>query len=305
MSPFSGIPRIPAALGESQVFDALAAAGAVIIEQAVPSLEAQAAAFELEAFLRRTPFGEGAFYGVTTRRCGALVKKSPAIAAWALHDLVLGVVERVLRPSCECIQLNATQAVRIEQGEKAQFLHRDEDLFPVSKFLNPRFELLVNAIWSIGPFTEENGATRLIPGSNAWPLDRTPSVGEAAPAVMSPGDVLLFLGSTLHGGGANRSGPARTGAILSYSVGWLRQTENFMLSVPWQDARVLPERLQRLLGYQVHRPSLGWVEGIDPLEWLSAGQPDVGAAKDLLTDEQLGMVAEALAEPEQFAAYTN
>jgi ectoine hydroxylase-related dioxygenase (phytanoyl-CoA dioxygenase family) len=305
MSSHNEIPRLPASAGVEAVYQALDAAGAVIVEQAASSFDAQAAAFEIEPFLRRTPYGEGTFYGLTTRRCGALVKKSPTIAKWAIHDLVLGVIERVLRPYCQCIQLNATQAVRIEPGEKAQFLHRDEALFPVAPFLSPHFELLVNAIWAVSPFTEENGATRLIPGSNRWPVDREPREGEAIPAVMAPGDVLLFLASTLHGGGANRSRSARTGAILSYSVGWLRQTENLALSVPWEDARALPERLQRLLGYQVHRPSLGWVEGIDPIVWLEGGRPDVGSAKDMLTEEQLRMVAEALSDPERFAAYTN
>src|SRR5262249_26308864 len=151
----------------------------------------------------------------------------------------------------------------------------------------------------------ENGATRAIPGSNHWPLDRKPEIGEAQPCCMEPGDVTLFLGSTQHGGGANRTNQPRTGAVFSYSLGWLRQTENCTLSVPWEDATDLPEQPQRLLGFQVHRPSLGWVEGVDPIEWYRSGRPDVGAAKDMLTDEQLAMIAEAVGKPEEFAAYVN
>ena len=297
------IPRVQAADGLDAALLALDTAGAVIIEGAVDQLAAQAAAFELEPYLRRTPVGEGAFYGTATRRCGALVKKSDTLAQWAVHVHVLNIMNRVLGGNCERFQLNATQGIRIEPGEGAQFLHRDEELFPVVPNLSPRIELMVNAIWALTPFTAENGATRIVPGSHKWPLDREPQVGETVPACMAPGDVVLFLGSVLHGGGANRSDAPRTGAVFSYSLGWLRQTENCVLSVPWEDACQLPIRLQELLGYQVHRPSLGWVEGVDPKDWFEAGRPDVGGAKDMLNEAQLRMVAEVVAAPDEFAGY--
>lgn len=119
--------------------------------------------------------------------------------------------------------------------------------------------VMMNAIWALSPFTAANGATRVIPGSHKWDKDRLPDPDDVRRAEMDPGDVLIFLGSTLHGGGANTSGENRTGAVISYNLGWLRQTENFYLSIPWEVAAQMPEKLQRLLGYQSTYPmSAGW-----------------------------------------------
>lgn len=299
------IPRVPARAGAADILAALNEAGVVVIEGATSLEQTEAAAFELEPFLRRTPHGEGVFYGKATRRNGAVVKKAPATIAWAIHDLILDVMDGVLKPNCDCIQLNATQAIRIEPGEKAQFLHRDDALFPIVAKVSPPIEFMVNCMWALTPFTPENGATRAIPGSHRWALDREPQVGEASPCCMEPGDVTLFLGSTQHGGGANRTAAHRTGVVFSYSLGWLRQTENCSHAVPWEDARALPRRLQELLGYQVHRPSLGWVEGVHPIDWYEGSRPEVGPARDMLTPQQLHMVGEVAADPEKFAAYVN
>ena len=61
--------------------------------------------------------------------------------------------------------------------------------------------------------------------------------------------------------------------MISYCLGWLRQAENQYLAVPPDIARALPEELQRLLGYFVHEPNLGSVEGQDPIRMLKEEQP--------------------------------
>src|SRR3546814_14794373 len=52
----------------------------------------------------------------------------------------------------------------------------------------------------LSPFTAENGATRLWPHSHRPDADPMPDA-EPIAIEMEPGSVLLFLGSTLHGGG--------------------------------------------------------------------------------------------------------
>ena len=64
--------------------------------------------------------------------------------------------------------------------------------------------------------------------------------------------MLFYLGSTIHGGGANRSDRARSGLINTYSLGWLRQEENQYLTIPRQVADSYPEHVRRLMGYQSH-----------------------------------------------------
>jgi hypothetical protein len=53
-----------------------------------------------------------------------------------------------------------------------------------------------------------------------------------------------------------------------------------LLETPPDLARALPERVQRLIGYQVHRPNLGWIEERDPREWLLGAVGPLAPAQD-------------------------
>jgi ectoine hydroxylase-related dioxygenase (phytanoyl-CoA dioxygenase family) len=114
---------------------------------------------------------------------------------------------------------------------------------------------------------------------------------------------LVYVGSLFHGGGANQSDVQRRGAVFSYNLGWLRQTENFYLSVPWGTAQHFDEPLLRLMGYQIQRPNVGWVEGIDPLRWIRMGRPAICSAEDALTPSQIEDTKLIAQNPDVFAAY--
>ena len=68
---------------------------------------------------------------------------------------------------------------------------------------------------------------------------------------MTAGSVLLWLGGTLHGAGANVSADSRYGVILTYSLGWLRQEENQYLDVPLETAQQLSPELLEAIGYSM------------------------------------------------------
>lgn len=53
-----------------------------------------------------------------------------------------------------------------------------------------------------------------------------------------------------------------------YCAGWLRQLENMALAVPAHVAAVLPVRAQELIGYSIHAPFLGYVDGMHPKRLL-------------------------------------
>ena len=93
-------------------------------------------------------------------------------------------------------------------------------------------------------------------------VTRPPSDAVSVP--MPAGAALVYLGSLWHGGGANRTDRVRLGVVLHYAVSWLRPVENHVLAVPPETARTLPVRLQELLGYNVHPPFLGYVDGRHP-----------------------------------------
>ena len=123
-------------------------------------------------------------------------------------------------------------------------------------------------------FTEHNGATRVIPGSNLHEDKLQYGLDATIPAEMPKGSVLVYTGALYHGGGANRSDAVRAGVNITYNVSWLRQEENQYLSVPIEIAKTFDEDLQRLMGYSRGAYALGYVDDLrDPIEVL---RPDAG-----------------------------
>jgi ectoine hydroxylase-related dioxygenase (phytanoyl-CoA dioxygenase family) len=85
---------------------------------------------------------------------------------------------------------------------------------------------------------------------------------------MAAGTALLYSGSLWHGGGANQTDVDRLGVVLHYAASWLRPVENHVLAVPPALACTLPVRLQELLGYNIHPPFIGYVDGRHPRSLL-------------------------------------
>lgn len=255
--------------------------GYLIIEAVLNAHETNRLETELEPWIARTPRCEGDFYGWRTTRVGGLLSKAPIVQHLVLNPRILAIAEALLRPACDCVQLNLTQATRVHPGERAQAPHRDEEMWPAD---TQGRQWLLNVMWAVSDFTEDNGATRLWPGSQRRALDRGEDPSKSIAAIMPKGSACLFLGSLTHGAGANRSAAPRTGVIVSYCLGWLKSYENQFLAYPKEVVCCFPERLQRLLGYQMHRPNLGGWEGQDPIRWLDdSGEPHAHA--DALTPE--------------------
>lgn len=237
--------------------------GYAIVEGFLSPEETRAKRQELTRILDETPTGRNDFEGFVTRRIYALFAKTRAFDAPAIDPLVLGVLDRVLGPS---YQLSAPVGIEIGPGETAQRLHRDDGVYPLPL---PHPEVVVNSMWALDDFTEANGATHVVPGSHRWVEQRPDAQTDTVRAVMPAGSVMFFLGNVFHGGGANSTERPRLGVILEYVVGWLRPQENHILGVPKAIVRQAPERLQELLGYNIHPPFLGNVDGRHPRKYLS------------------------------------
>jgi ectoine hydroxylase-related dioxygenase (phytanoyl-CoA dioxygenase family) len=81
---------------------------------------------------------------------------------------------------------------------------------------------------------------------------------------MTAGSVLVYYGTLVHAGGANQSSGERLGVSIQYAAAWARQQENFMMAIGVDGARALPPRLQELIGYSIHPPFMGHVDGRHP-----------------------------------------
>lgn len=261
--------------------------GYCIIPELLPEATIHALDIDLAADFDRTPFGKGGFYGETTKRFGRLLTRSPRTAALVQHPLVVAIVEQLLLPWCDCIQLNVAQAIAVHPGAPAQMPHRDQDMWrpPVGER-----EYLVNVIWPLSDFSAENGATMVWPESHgAAAASIEPSCAPIA-ATMPPGAALLFLGSTLHGAGANRTDEVRRGVVIGYSLGWLKTYENQYLAYPPAIAARFAPELAALIGYRQHRPNLGNFEGQSPAVLLGGDRDAPRAAVDALRPDQAALV---------------
>jgi len=240
--------------------------GSVVLERAIePALVAElAAAVDRCMRERSVPFGTNDFLGTRTRRLFNLLAQGPPFERVPLHEAVLPVVERVLDPEC---LLSSLTAIGIEPGETAQPLHADDGSIPLPK---PHVPITCTAIWALTDFTEANGGTRVVPGSQR--ADHAPRkherAAESVATVMPAGSVLVYHGSLWHGGGANRSDERRLAIICNYCAGWVRQEECQLLALPREQVAGLPPRLQALVGYGTYRGLLGHVDQRSPAEWV-------------------------------------
>jgi len=247
----------------ADVVGALRRDGATVITNQIAPEVVDAVLAEL-----RTPFDEvgrfdeSDFNGYTTLRVSGVLGVSPTSAELVAHARVMEVADAILLDHCVNYRIGSLTAIEIHPGETDQFLHVDDGIYPVRM---PGMQLQVSAMWALQDFTEENGATRVALGSH---VDKgtnrhyirqeefdgaSDSPDEVVQAVMPKGSVLFYMGTTLHGGGANRTDKPRAGLINTYALGWLRQEENQYLNVPREIAEQHSETIQKLMGYQLHR----------------------------------------------------
>ena len=207
------------------------------------------------------------FEGARTVRIYTLLVHGGLYERIPVHEHVLPLVERVLDRGC---LVSSLSSISIDPEEIAQPIHADDQLIPLPK---PHVPIVCNSMWAITDFTEENGATRVIPGSHL--RDHSPQFGqpyESMPAEMSRGSVLVWNGSLWHGGGANRSGARRVGIAMNYCAGWIRQQENQQLGIPREIARGFSPRLRDLVGYGIYNGLLGHIDKRTPAKLLLDGR---------------------------------
>ena len=269
--------RVPVFQPDATIHDVEAAireAGCAVVERLATVEQMLTIEAELEPFLAATATGGDEFTGLQTRRTGALLARSVGFRGLAAHPLVIGALDRVLGDHATSYQLHLTQVIDIGPGAPAQIVHRDQWAFDFFPFPSG-FEVECHTMWAMTDFTEENGATRVIPGSHRWEDKLRPSVEETIAAEMPKGSVLLYVGSLYHGGGANQSPAPRRGVNVGYTLSWLRQEENQYLACPPEVARELPEDLARLAGYRRGAYALGYYGDLhDPFDAVRGATSD-------------------------------
>jgi ectoine hydroxylase-related dioxygenase (phytanoyl-CoA dioxygenase family) len=223
----------------------------------------------LEAKLNRSP-DNNRFEGNRTTRTYNLLAHGDIWQQVPAQPQVLALIEGVLGKQC---LVSSLASISLAPGETAQVIHADDQIHPIAK---PHVATVCNSMWALTDFTEANGATRLVPGSHL--LDspdyhEDPTTIETIPAEMPKGSVLVWHGSTWHGGGANTTADeVRIGVAMNYCAGFIRQQENQQLGIPPEVMATFSPELRALCGLDMYRGLTGNIEKQSPA-YLLYGDP--------------------------------
>ena len=239
----------------------------------------------LQPWLDSGPLGRNVFEGTRTHRVYAMLAKDPVFAELVMHPMALAFAEHFLGESC---LLSACLAIDLQPGESAQPWHTDDG----HTTLAPPHDMLgVSTFWALDDTTVDNGATEVLPGSHRWSEQEFPGVlkpgdfstqtnpkndedpgfhPDSVKVTLGAGSLMVARGDLWHRGGANRSDRPRLVVTPQYCAGWLRPLETMLLTMPPAQVAKLPPRVQALLGYSIHEPFMGYVDGMHPGRILDA-----------------------------------
>ena len=236
----------------------------------------------LEPHLDTDLRGRNDFEGISSNRVYAMLAKDPIFADMVMHPLPMAFARADLGPS---FLLSACLAINLLPGETVQPWHTDDGYVWVD-LPHPAFGL--SAFWALTDTTVANGATQVLPGSHLWA--EGPQEGalsnisfdindkaagdpgahpDAVSVELSAGSVILAKGTMWHRGGANTTNEPRLIVTPQYCAGWMRQIENMAMSIPPEVAATYPERLREMIGYSIHPPFIGYVDGMHPRRRLT------------------------------------
>jgi ectoine hydroxylase-related dioxygenase (phytanoyl-CoA dioxygenase family) len=255
--------HLPSTASAEDVAATLKEHGYAIVDDLAPTTLMDEIAEQMGPHVENSMYGTDSLLGLKTKRTGALIARSQAARRLIMHPTALGAAEITLRKA-SAFQLHLTQIISVYPGSPAQKLHQDEvawDFFPFPQ----DYDIQCNTLWAMTDYTEEMGATRVIPGSHLSTRKKY-DMSETAAAVMRRGSALFYTGKVFHGAGENKSDRLRQAINITYAVGWVRQEENQYLSTPLEIAKTLPDDLLKVMGYQLGCFSLGYVrDGEDPM----------------------------------------
>ena len=246
----------------------------------------------LDDFGRLKPDAFSEANGGVNQRLWLLVNKGRCFRDMIVHPIVDELVGHLLGPRF----IVSTHSANIAKpGGRRMGLHTDQwwmpqpvargadhvrtseiNRTPVDAAIHPDLSLgiappvVANTMWMLNDFTEENGATEVVPGSHlsgAQPDPVDQSAYEIEHLVGSAGSVAVFDGRLWHGTGAHTGGEDRLGVLVTFCGPQFRQQENQTLGLDRALWPELSEKLKERLGFKpwnaygrLESPAAPWIE---------------------------------------------
>ncbi|MFJ9824515.1 phytanoyl-CoA dioxygenase family protein [Streptomyces sp. NPDC101160] len=258
--------RIPASAPVEEILAVFREDGGVIIEGLLSPDQVERFNREIDPSMRELSAGSkhddefvAEFHGKNTKRLTNLVTLSETFRNEIIEiDLVHALADAVYLEESGTYWMTTAQVIEIGPGNAAQYLHRDlENYFPFIGMGPAGPEVTINFFTALTDFTEENGATRVIPGSNHWEnfAEDRGAPEQTVPALLRAGDALFFSGKTVHGGGANvTSDNYRRALSVNFNPGYLVGEEAYPFLIDLDLAKTLSPRVQSLIGFRSQYP---------------------------------------------------
>lgn len=189
------------------------------------------------------------------QRVWNLVNKGQMFRDLLFHPVLRELLPELLGKDYTLSSLTANIAA---PGGEPMPLHSDQGYTPRSLPIR----VVVNTAWMLEDHSEQNGGTRLVPGSHLWPeLPEDKPEAESIAATGPAGTMVMFDGRLWHGTGANRTAGRRHLLLGYFCRPWIRPQENFTLSLLDELYEEASPELLGLLGFRTYG-TLGNVNGV-------------------------------------------
>lgn len=136
------------------------------------------------------------------------------------------------------------------EGNPGQQLHSDSRLPGVN------YCIVANVLWALDDFTNENGSTRIVPGSHK--IKKFAEDGkvydEEIRVNIKKGSVIIFDANLWHGGGSNIDGSSRWALTLGYARWFIKPAFDYMQNTPAEIYKQLSPERRNLMGFNLSAP---------------------------------------------------
>jgi ectoine hydroxylase-related dioxygenase (phytanoyl-CoA dioxygenase family) len=180
---------------------------------------------------------------------GGLLHRGEIFERLVQHPTLMEVAEALLGDD---MTLSSYAARILEPGSREMGAHIDYPYWAMRGPFVVRPALMLQVIWMMQDFTEENGATLVVPGSQQRGIPPNPEefANEAIVVTGSSGSAIVSHGLLWHDTSRNRSKDPRVSMLINYGLKVIRPMESGIATVPPGVMERATPKLRRLLGLE-------------------------------------------------------